>query len=71
MKKFFFSGKIGKNPSFKREIAGFISCFAFYTFFERKVIGCALTKGRSMEPNIEDTNVVVIDRLFYKYFRIF
>jgi signal peptidase I len=61
-----------KNKNvYGKEAFAFISCFAFYQFLERKIISFALAKGLSMEPTIWDSDVVVIDKFFYKYFSLF
>ena len=70
--KFFSKGSSKKiRPSYGREIVAIMSCVAFYNFIDQKVIGAALTKGRSMEPTLSDSNVVIVDRFFFKHFKFF
>jgi len=70
MKK--FSKFLVKNKQkLAKEAFAFISCITFYNVIEKNFIGAALTKGRSMEPTLVDSNVVIIDRFFFKKFKRF
>ena len=68
MKSFKNLLKLGSNKkALIKEGTGLITCLLLFNIIEKKFIGVALTKGRSMEPNLLDTHVVIIDRFFYKY----
>jgi signal peptidase I len=62
---------IKNRQKLAKEAFAFITCISFYNIIEKNFIGAALTKGRSMEPTLEDSNVVIIDRFFFKKFKRF
>jgi len=59
------------KPINKKQGFGFAASLLFYMFLDKYFITAALTKGRSMEPTILDSEVVIIDRFFYKYIKRF
>ena len=54
-----------------REGLGFVSMFSGILFWNRNVMSFALTKGQSMEPTIQDGDVVLVDHFFYRKFKRF
>ena len=60
---------ISKNKGWLgKETLGFLTTIFAYTWVEKNLIGAALTKGLSMEPTLHDSDVVLVDRFFYKHF---